>query len=60
MDEVLTGWVLKAGNLVEVVVIQLIKQGLESLPDIVKVENPACYGVHCSRNGDAHFEGVTV
>jgi len=60
VDEVLTGWVLKARNLIEVVVIQLLKQGLESLPYIVKVENPACFWIHFSCNGDAHFEGVTV
>ena len=40
--------------------VELLQKRLKSLPDVVKVKNPTGFGIHLTRNGNAHLEGVPV
>jgi hypothetical protein len=59
-SDVFAGGVFEAGDLVEVVVIELVFEGLEDLLDVTEVHEPAGVRIDGAAEGEVDFEGVAV
>ena len=60
MTKILTGRIFEPFDLVQVVVVELVQQGIERLFDLVEINDPTRVGVYSALDGDAHSIGMTV
>lgn len=58
--EIFAGWIFQSGDLIKVVVVELVINGCECRFDVGKVHHPAAMFVYSAIGKNLHIEGVAV